>query len=191
MSNTTLKLFHFEDANEQNLKHKTSSAYRAHTVHKIKSVQLYLYIFSLLLFCICIVRNALVFFKDKVRNRIFFCYFLNVRCMQGDPANGMYFVESGTVTVLKKSSDGEEKNVRRSIISEFKFYECWIRPDQNWELGSGFVSGSVNCFVETIIVINMGEWRIFLLIVILKVFLNFVNDYFQVLIFWKNIPLVF
>jgi CRP-like cAMP-binding protein len=32
--------------------------------------------------------------------------------VQGDPANGMYFVECGTVTVLKKSSDGEEKIVR-------------------------------------------------------------------------------
>lgn len=30
---------------------------------------------------------------------------------QGDPANGMYFVESGTVTVLKRSADGEEKIV--------------------------------------------------------------------------------
>ena len=186
MSNTTLKLFHFEDANEQNLKHKTSSAYRAHTVHKIKSVQLYLYIFSLLLFCICIVRNALVFFKDKVRNRIFFCYFLNVRCMQGDPANGMYFVESGTVTVLKKSSDGEEKNVRRSIISEFKFYECWIRPDQNWELGSGFVSGSVNCFVETIIVINMGEWRFFFALCYFKSLFKFCKWLFSGFNFLKK-----
>lgn len=30
---------------------------------------------------------------------------------QGDPANGMFFVESGTVSVLKKSSNGEEKIV--------------------------------------------------------------------------------
>ena len=39
---------------------------------------------------------------------------------QGDPANGMYFVESGTVSVLKKSDDGEEKIVSIESLKNYR-----------------------------------------------------------------------
>ena len=38
---------------------------------------------------------------------------------QGDPANGMFFVENGRVNVVKRGSNGEEKTVISNINTSY------------------------------------------------------------------------
>ena len=53
--------------------------------------------------------------------------------IQGDPANGMFIVETGLVDVVKKNDNGEEKTVKEtSRLETLRNYTvCFIKSYRN------------------------------------------------------------
>ena len=58
---------------------------------------------------------------------------------QGDPADGMYFVEDGEILIVMVGNDGIERNVRR-------FMPLWCRLIPSWYCAGGSSSGSAKTY---------------------------------------------
>ena len=64
---------------------------------------------------------------------IFHCIFP----FQGDPASGMYFVEAGKVTVIKRGENGEEKKVNAIItLTPPVQNNGWIQRPEKFSFGT-------------------------------------------------------